>query len=397
MALRTSRCSGMPIVARPHKTLPPQLASEAHIVISKAAGPGREFRSDVVGASLLPVALRFATARRSTAFRKQLRHRSSVVNRRDRAGNCEILEDKITQLERQANLLKEQASQLEEEQRESIFRAFDVDSSGAVDLKELQFGWKAMKEIELDKELARRLLEAHDKNRNGVLEYEEFCMQKLEATLRKLVDEEKAKAAAEAEAQRKRQEQEEAEKILREYETTLPGNSDAGFFTRLCSVAAYVLPLLDSLDLGAVVGLLLPATLPFFVVLQVGDNLAESIPFGKLIWFFAMQNFANKEEQPSLLRFNVSQALQIDIQLAFAGLFRSFLEWVVPDQALNNSIWIFVSIVATVVFLPMIGYSVVKSIQGVAPRGLPLVSDGAEKMMGVVKPEALQVKNKDKQ
>jgi len=354
--------------------------------------PGTAFgsRNVTVGASLLPLAIRLATARRST---KQLCHRSSVVSLRDGAGDRSQVEGLL----KQADLLKQEALELEEEQRKKIFKCFDLDSSGDIDLQELQLGWKKIKECDLDPDVARRLLAAHDDNRNGVLEYEEFCTRKLEGTLRRLEKEDAAKAAAEAEAQRKLHEQQEAEQRLREYETTLPGDADTGFFTRFFSVAAYILPLLDLLPFGAVVGLMVPAFLPFFVILQVADNLADAIPFGKLIWFFSLQWLANKEEQPSLLRFNLSQALQIDIQLALVGLVRSFLEWAIADEAVGNNIWVLISILASAIFLPLIGYSVAKSLNGVAPRGLPFVSRPAEELMGVVKPKvSLEVDEKDK-
>jgi len=308
----------------------------------------------------------------------------------------------VTALELQASSLRARAVELEAEQakqdrlrRQALFNEFDTDGSGGVDAQELQRGWKELTGTFLDERAATRLLEAHDMDGNGVLEFEEFDVKRFQATLDRLWAEDEAAELAACQAEKEREEKLEAEKRLKEYYESLPGNNDTGLLTRVGSALPYILPLLDVSRFGVPLGILFPVLLPVVDLLYVPYALLDiKIPFGTLIIFFAMQAVAANKELPALLRFNFLQALQLDIAIFIPTLLRALSESV-PGEDLSGWLWVVCSVVPFLIVTGFVTYSVLNSFCGIAPRGIPFISEAAERAMGVQRPDIQTNNEKD--
>ncbi|CAK0820861.1 unnamed protein product [Prorocentrum cordatum] len=142
-------------------------------------------------------------------------------------------------LRRQAEMLRAEAAELRdatekerEHQRRMQFKAFDYDGSGAVDWQELQLGLKEYWGVDLEESTVKRLISAHDDTNQGVLQFEDFCLRRMERTLREFEREDREKQAAASERERQLQEKEQAraerDAMLSEYLDTLPESNTDG-------------------------------------------------------------------------------------------------------------------------------------------------------------------------
>eukprot|EP00439_Symbiodinium_sp_Y106_P007226 s1178_g1.t1 len=144
------------------------------------------------------------TARELKVFRRQqaVKEKAVVVATLDDTEEAE----EIRRLQLEAAKLREDVLQLEAVQqeeerrkREALFRSWDLDASGTLDEQELKIGLKEECKVEIDDDKAKRLLKALDDNGDGVLQNEEFCLNRVEKKLQEFRDEE-----MEAEAERRK-------------------------------------------------------------------------------------------------------------------------------------------------------------------------------------------------
>lgn len=258
-----------------------------------------------------------------------------------------------------------------------------------MDVNELMVGWKEVGGIVLERDIASRLLEHHDTNKNSVLEIAEFDIARFKQTLSRLQDENREKDMLAREEEKKTLAKLDAEQRLKDYEEKLPGNDDTGLPTRLLSVLAYLFPLVESVRYVLFFCMLAPALLPLGMELVVPHAYLEAIPFGSLIVFFGMQLIASNTQLPSMLRFNLLQALQLDIALIVPHIFTALID--TAAEAELHGIANLMGAIAYWSYLPIgvaLAYCLVSCIFGVAPRRIPLVSEAAERAMEVEKPDA---------
>lgn len=310
-------------------------------------------------------------------------------------------------LEEAAARLRAEAAEFEAERRQRFFSEFDVNGSGGVDAAELQLGMKQRLAIKLEESTARYLLSLFDKNRSGELEFEEFDLKLLQsAALASIRDEEEVLAKQQAEDQREADEKTVA---------NLPGeNQEDGLWVRLACALAYLLPVLDGILYGLPLCLIFPQLLTVYAPLALLMNLLEQIPFGSLIIFVIMQYLSRQQWVPALLRYNLCQAVDLDVRICLFGLFlqlapmlagafvplsEEFIEaGIISTIPTGYAILLgFVGLgLATLVFLPFIAsiiYSITWSIFGYVPRSIPMVSQEAERIMGL--PQEETDKDKD--
>jgi len=334
-----------------------------------------------------------------------LAFRRSVPSRKTRPGqriacmrfrvehddSCTLLDNEVAALQREAASLRKSVADLEAEnlqqlrlQQERLFKVFDADNSGAVDVRELQVGWKELQGVDLDDIMAKRLLHVHDENQTGLLELEEFDLKSFQATLERLWAEDRAKELAALQEEQERQEKLATEQQVKEYYESLPGNPDIGLAVRCCSALTYLLPFLDSVHHGVPLGIMVPPIMPFFDSWILAWKSVDIIPFGPLIIFVAMQNLAGKQDLPALLRFNLYQAVQLDVVVNITGLLLTLCGPVDP----TGWIWVIGSILTFLLCVASITYSVASVSQGVAPRSIYWISEKAEEAMGLKRPDA---------
>jgi len=307
------------------------------------------------------------------------------------------VETEIAELKRAAAELRATAQEFEVEQvqqralkNQQYFKTFDIDGSGRLDAAKLRVGMKEVKGLEVDEDKAARLVRLFDSDGNGTLEVNEFDVSALWPALERLSEEDRAREEAARAQERELQAQLEKEREIEEYRTTLPGkNQDVGLITRMLCVFAYVLPLVDALRFGMPVAVLFPITMPFFLPFLWINMLFQSIPFGQVILFFGMQFLSANAELPALLRFNLRQAIQLDIAILFPTLFSLFVFRGEMFEEAANAVGSWVFLPGVLLFFALTAcviYSVATTLGGEAPRSIPLISAQTEKALGMVPP-----------
>lgn len=298
-----------------------------------------------------------------------------------------VSDEEVAALGQQAAQLRASVATLEEEQRKversrrlDVFNVFDIDRSGGVCAQELQTGWQKVSRIGLDTDTASRLLRKHDENQSGELEFDEFCVKRLEATLEAILAEKEAEDLVAREKERARQEKLVLEQQVREYYESLPGNQDTALATRIIAVLAYFLPMVEASELGLPLGILFPPLLPGLDFLHI----AKAIPFGTFGLFLFTQWIGNRKDLPALLRFNFHQAAWLDVAASLINLATQLINNVDAPWAAN--VGCILNVFGFLLVSAGIAYSVASTLLGNAPRGLPWASARAEESMGMKLP-----------
>jgi len=146
---------------------------------------------------------------------------------------------------------------------------------------------------------------------------------------------------------------------------------------RVFATLPYLLPFADGFQYGIYVFNNLPggvefanAVLPFIVAFN-------SLPFAGIVTFIGLSLFTRPTSGLSrFVRFNIQQALVLDILLIVPSLFASFTSGVPSGVAIIGSNSIF-DIMALVV-----AYALVSNAQGKLPNQVPVLSEAAEMQIG---------------
>jgi len=238
-------------------------------------------------------------------------------------------------------------------------------------------------EFEASEEAVKALFEACGRHPDSSeLTLDELSSPAFHAKLDSLISEDKAqRRLAEFEAREKERkeaaEQRGDDAAQVSSSVSFEENDDRGAATRLLACLAYLLPLSDGFQFGVKLVELVPATLPLFVGLAVPASLLNAIPFGSLILFFIMTTSANNLELPRLLRFNLQQAVVLDV-LLFIPQFLVQIVGFVTGGGIGVSqdflVAVFILLIAACVY--SIGRTL---IFGEDPDGLPIVSDATKR------------------
>jgi hypothetical protein len=282
------------------------------------------------------------------------------------------LESQVAQLRAEVSALEAVQAEKKREEERMIFKSFDTNGSGAVDVVKLQQGLKDLHGTDVDAEKAHRLLKEHDKNGDDLLQPEEFNLLHIQNTLAKWEMEEIVA---------RREERERAEQAQQELEENPLANwpSDVEFPVRFASVLAYILPLTSclrffplSMRTPAVQQFLLPAILP--------AQLVTAVPFGMgpFALFLGMQVLSENRKVPLPLRFNMRQAVVLDIMTGFFQLFGGLANLSAQNQIPPNVSDV-CSVLCFLIVASCVMYSAASSLLGAAPDNIPVVSDYARR------------------
>lgn len=304
------------------------------------------------------------------------------------AANDNAKDDEIERLKSMAAKLRAEASVLEAEKAqqmadaaEKAFRKFDTNQDGEISLAELKSGLEKVLKTELSENRVQALMKEFDASGDGALQLDEFAgVDRFRNRLELLAQEEKRLAA---EAQKQAQVEEEAAalamaklEILNEKE---PTNSD-----KFLSVLPYLFPLMDGLQYGR---FLLAAdgaeSNPFVVIVAVLYSLYRAVPLSGFISFFVLNFLGGNPSINRLVRYNMQQAIFLDIALFFPGLVSALAGFVLgganvqlPEAIVQLSTdAIFVTLLLT------LAYCSVSSLLGIAPNKIPLISSAVEDRM----------------
>ncbi|CAE7874397.1 unnamed protein product, partial [Symbiodinium necroappetens] len=339
-------------------------------------------------------------------------HRGTSVARRAEKGatvvgveseDAEALAKEAAKLRAEAAELEAEQEELRRKERQALFKILDTDSSGALDAKELQKGVKdVMGGLEADSsdvtdEQAERLVTALDLNGDGIIQPEELDFTAVQTLLRELLGlafhaklppylfrkEMQTKEEAERTAAYASTEEELLRKEWDEFLANRPArNEDTGLLTRIGSLLAYALPLTDALRFGMFLFAAFPEIQPLLDFLVVPVVLVNALPFGLgyLILFLSMQALATNRDLPALLRYNLRQAITLDIFLVFMSLVGGLIQGsaVLFNTPLPLEV---IGLASTAIYFAVTGaciYSIVISLTGKFPKGLGPITELAE-------------------
>mmetsp|Transcript_131589 Transcript_131589/g.380636 ORF Transcript_131589/g.380636 Transcript_131589/m.380636 type:complete len:389 (-) Transcript_131589:122-1288(-) len=298
-------------------------------------------------------------------------------------------DDEIERLKSMAQKLRAEAAALEAERAEEIskaaedaFRKFDKNDDGEITFEELKAGLEKSLKMELPEKRVMKLMQDFDTSGDGKLQPEEFVgVEKFRNRLEQLIREEKqqareAKLAAEKEAEAAR---------LIEARMNILNDGEPTTKDKIISVLPYLFPLLDSLQFGRFLVAENPEN-PFVVVLALLFTLYKSIPFSGFLSFLALNILSGNPGINRLVRFNMQQAIFLDIALFFPGLIGAVFALAATGAGVQFPS-AFTEISSDLIFgtlLLTIGYACVSSLLGVTPNKIPGISQAVEDRMPTV-------------
>ena len=286
----------------------------------------------------------------------------------------------IQRLQSMAAQLRAEAAALEAQQRAAVataaqraFDKFDVDGNGELTLEELKAGLEKTWKMELPTERVQELLQSFDKSGDGVLQKEEMVkVETFRNQLDALVRQEKE--LARQSAKQATLEKLEAEKLQAALELINDGEPTAQ--DKIVSVLPYLFPLLDGLQF---VGPLVVQH-PDNVLAQtaaVAYALYRSIPFGGFLAFFALSTLSGNPRLNRLVRFNMQQAIFLDIALFAPALVATLINLAgsatglgaIPEPIAETTGGALFAVMATSVL-----YAATSSLLGQTPDKIPFIS-----------------------
>eukprot|EP00984_Skeletonema_dohrnii_P007902 scaffold2911_cov159-Skeletonema_dohrnii-CCMP3373.AAC.10 len=307
------------------------------------------------------------------------------------AADDDAQDNEIERLKRQAAKLRAEAASLEAdkakqlaEAAEKAFNKFDVNSDGEVSLSELKMGLEKELKTEISEKRVTELMKIFDTSGDGALQLDEFVtVDRFRNQLEALAREEK-RLAAEAEQEKKRQEQ---EVLLAEAKLEFLNEKEPTMSDKALSVLPYLFPLMDGLQYGR---FLLSSddagANPFVVILAVLYSLYRSIPFSGFVAFFALNILSGNPSINRLVRYNMQQAIYLDIALFFpslliglGGLISSGAGLTVPPGVGE----VFSDVMFGTLLLTL-AYCAVSSFLGKEPDSIPLISQAVKDRMPTV-------------
>lgn len=295
-------------------------------------------------------------------------------------------ESEVDRLRAMAARLRAEAASLEAQKAQDTANAtqrayakFDTNSDGQVTLDELKAGLEKAWKAELPDTRVKQLMDVFDVSGDGVLQVDEFVsIDQFRTRMESMIRDEQVAAK---DLQRQAKVEEEAAQLA-EARSGLINDSAPTNTDKVVSALPYLLPLLDGLAFGRhfFEG---HESNPAVVALATVLTLYRSIPFGGLVAYLGLNTLTGNFKINRLVRFNMKQAIYLDIALFVPGLIASLSSVIgsgigveVPSVISEvGSDAVFVALVAS------IGYSVVSSLLGVTPDKIPQISNSVNERM----------------
>lgn len=303
--------------------------------------------------------------------------------------NDDASDNEIDRLRSMAASLRAEASALEAEKAnalakaaEKAFQEFDTNQDGEISVAELKAGLEKVLKTELSNSRVQGLMAAFDASGDGTLQLDEFVgVDKFRNKLEALAREEKELAKqAELDAKLEQEAAALAEARLNFLNEKDPTNSD-----KVLSVLPYLFPLMDGLQYGQFI-FQNNENNPLVIASVILYTIYRSIPFSGFAAFFALNFLSNNPKLNRLVRFNMQQAIFVDIALFFPGLVSGL--YTVILKAIGTEIppgypEVFSTVIFTTLLISL-SYCTVSSLLGVAPDKLPIVSQAVSNRMPTI-------------
>lgn len=277
-------------------------------------------------------------------------------------------------LEKEAARIRAEALALEEEQKQQRreTRALEwADGRKSVPVADLRRKLAMEEKVDLTESEVRNLLESKEAS-IAFLSTEDF-----EIKLQMLISakRETARALAAA-AAKEREAQAQAESIKQEIDNVFANEvegEDVSFGTRLVACLVYILPLMDGFHFGLPLLEFFPAAMPVVKLIAPLLMLKNAIPFGTFIFLILFQALARNGDFPQILRFNLAQAVVLDVLFIIPDFFMSIISMELPTSLL---------VALFVILFGVMVYSVTLTMLGKVPDGLGGISDMTRRNLG---------------
>lgn len=294
-------------------------------------------------------------------------------------------DEEIERLKTMAAKLRAEVASLEAGRQEELaiaaqhaFEKFDANKDGVISLAELKEGLERELKTELPEKRVKQVLEDFDKTGDGVLRVDDFVSvdqfrNKLEALAR---DEKQAALDAARQAQ-----QEEAVAAVLQEQLDQINDRPPNGSEKILSCLPYLFPLLDGLQFGRFI-ILDNADNIFVAIIALIFALYRSIPFGGLIAFFALNFLSGNLSINRLIRFNMQQAIFLDIALFVPGLVGALYNVIFSGLVkLPPAVTVLGNDAIFAVLLISVLYCTGSSLLGYVPDKIPIVSDAVSSRM----------------
>lgn len=298
-------------------------------------------------------------------------------------------DEEIDRLKSMAQKLRAEAAALEAERAqelaeaaESAFRKFDTNKDGEISLEELKAGLEKVLKTELPDNRVQKLMDDFDVSGDGKLQLDEFVgVDRFRQRLESLARDEREQAL---DAQKAAQQAEEMAKML-EARMNMLNDGAPTTKDKILSVLPYLFPLLDSLQFGRFI-VAENSDNPFIIALALMYTLFKSIPFSGFLAFLALNVLSANPGLNRLIRFNMNQAIFLDIALFFPGLFGAIIALIAgqtgnplpPSVVETGTDVVFGLLVVSVL------YASVSSLLGITPNKIPIISNAVENRMPTI-------------
>lgn len=222
-----------------------------------------------------------------------------------------------------------------------------------------------------------------DTSGDGALQLSEMPpLEKFRNSLESIVREEKRLAD---EAKKELQKEKEAQ-LLAMAKLEFLNEKEATMGERVVSILPYLFPLMDGLQYGRFLLSSSDDSNPFIIILAVLYSLYRSIPFSGFVAFFALNFLSGNPSLNRLIRFNMQQAIFIDIALFFPSLIIG-LGALIAGGAASAVTQAAGELFSDVMFgslLLVLLYCAGSSLLGREPDGIPLISDAVKDRMPTI-------------
>eukprot|EP00596_Hydrurales_sp_CCMP1899_P008945 CAMPEP_0119033248 /NCGR_PEP_ID=MMETSP1177-20130426/279_1 /TAXON_ID=2985 /ORGANISM="Ochromonas sp, Strain CCMP1899" /LENGTH=370 /DNA_ID=CAMNT_0006989843 /DNA_START=151 /DNA_END=1263 /DNA_ORIENTATION=- len=299
----------------------------------------------------------------------------------------DVKSQKLLRLNAMAAKLRAEASQLEAEQQVVVndklaqtFAMLDTNNDGSINMQELRDALAFNLEAVVSEEQAMKIMQRFDTSGDGSIQLDEFKgIEAFRMIFEKVLNEEK-QAGIEATSQAYIAQQASdlaAQKVaaVTEQVNSLPPTQN----DKIVSLIPYLLPLCDALPYARVFiqenGL--DQNNPILAFAAFIFLIYQTIPFSGLIAFFLFNSIASNLKLNRMVRFNIQQAIFLDIALIFPGIIGT-ISTVAAQQAGSAVPQALVDAGSTATFLAVsaaIIYSMGSSLTGVIPDKIPFVSE----------------------
>ena len=153
-------------------------------------------------------------------------------------------------------------------------------------------------------------------------------------------------------------------------------SDDAALVDRAFAAAVYFFPITDGFQFGKFIYAQVPPIGAVAQAIYPSIQAFDAIPFSGIIFFFGLSALSRNPGLSRFLRFNLQQAILLDIAFiipGFVGSAGQSFPLILQETGCNTIFYMMIL---------AIGYSWYSIAQGKAPDQIPIVSDAAQQSIG---------------